>query len=172
LQREKKSEKVQELHEVFSRAKLAVTTDYRGLKVADLEKLRRSFRQTESELRIAKNTFLRIATRETSCESLAESFTGTTAVAVGFADPVPFAKVLVDFVKEYPGMSIRSGVLDGKVLSAADVDALARLPGQNELRAQLLGVLAAVPTGLVRVLSGVPRGFLYALKGIQDQKEQ
>ncbi|OQX13830.1 MAG: 50S ribosomal protein L10 [Desulfobulbaceae bacterium A2] len=172
MQREEKAVKVQELHEVFSRAKLAVTTDYRGLKVADLEKLRRSFRQADTELRIAKNTFLRIATRETSCEALSDSFTGTTAVAVGFADPVTSAKILMDFVKEFPGMSIRSGVLDGKLLSAAEVDALAKLPGQDELRAQFLGVLAAVPTGLVRVLSGVPRGFLYALKGIQDKKEQ
>jgi len=172
LQKEEKTERVQELHDMFSRAKLAVTTDYRGLKVADLEKLRRAFRESNAELRIGKNTFFRIAARETSCEDLSGSFSGTTAVAVGFSDPVSSAKVLMDFVKEYPGMAIRSAILDGKLLSAADVDALAKLPGQNELRAQLLGLMAAVPTGLVRVLSGVPRGFLYALKAVQEQKEQ
>lgn len=171
MNRDEKASMVSDLNESFSRAKFAVVTDYRGLKVTELEKLRRNLRQCDARFRIAKNTLLRLAVKGTGYEALTEFLTGTTAVAVGFEDPVASAKALSKFAKEYKALNIRSAVLDGSVLSADDVVALSMLPGQDVLRAQLLGTMAAVPTGLVRVLNAVPQSFVYTLQAIKEQKE-
>jgi len=171
LNRDEKSSKVSELNETFSKAKFAVVTDYRGLKVTDLEKLRRELKKNDAQFQVAKNTLLRLAVKGTEHEGLSEFFTGTTAVAVSFADPVASAKALAAFSKEFEALQIRSAMLDGKVLSSADVVALSKLPGKKELQAMLLGTLAAVPTGLVRVLNGVPSKLVYVLQAIKEQKE-
>ncbi|MHB8810715.1 MAG: 50S ribosomal protein L10 [Desulfobulbaceae bacterium] len=171
MNRDEKSSKVSELNETFSKAKFAVVADYRGLKVTELEKLRRELKKNDAQFQVAKNTLLRLAVKGTDHEGLSEFFTGTTAVAVSFADPVASAKTLAAFAKEFEALRIRSAALDGKVLSGDDVVALSKLPGKQELRAKLLGTLAAVPTGLVRVLNGVPSKLVYVLQAIKEQKE-
>lgn len=171
MNRDEKASKVSELNETFSKAKFAVVAEYRGLKVTEFEKLRRELKKNEAQVQVAKNTLLRLAVQGTDYEALSEYFTGTTAVAVSFADPVASAKTLTGFAKEYQALSIRSAALEGKVLSADDVVALSKLPGKLELQAKLLGTMAAVPTSLVRVLSGVPRSFVYVLQSIKEQKE-
>lgn len=171
MNRDEKTSQVSELNETFSKATFAVVTDYRGLKVTELEKLRRELKKSEAQIRIAKNTLLRLAVKGTDYEELTEFFTGTTAIAVSFEDPVESAKALTGFAKKFDALSIRSAVLDGSILSAEDVVALSKLPSKPELQAKLLGTLAAVPTGLVRVLNGVPSTFVYALQAIKEQKE-
>jgi large subunit ribosomal protein L10 len=171
LNRNEKASKVSELNETFSKAKFAVVADYRGLKVTELEKLRKELRAQNAQIQVAKNTLLRLAVQGTDYEGLTEYFTGTTAVALAFEEPVGSAKALADFAKEFQHLEIRSAQLDGSVLSAADVIALSKLPSKDELRAKLLGTMAAVPTGFVRVLNGVPQKLVYALQAISDQKE-
>lgn len=171
MNRDQKTDVVSELNETFSKAKFAVVADYRGLKVTELEKLRKNLRENDAQIRVAKNTLLRLAVQGTACEGLGDSFTGTTAVAVGFTDPVGPAKALAAFAKEFNAFSIRSAVLEGSMLSAEDVAALSKLPSREELLAKLLGTMAAVPTGFVRVLSAVPQKLLYALAAVKEQKE-
>ena len=171
MNRDEKVSKVSELNETFTKAKFAIVTDYRGLKVTELEELRRALKKSDAQIRVAKNSLLKLAVKDTDYEILSEYFTGTTAIAVSFEDPVASAKALSGFAKDNEALSIRSAALDGSVLSAEDVIALSKLPGKPELQAKLLGTMAAVPTGLVRVLSGVPRSFVYALQAIKDQKE-
>ena len=81
------------------------------------------------------------------------------------------SKVLTAFASEFNAFSIRTAILDGSLLSADDVVALSKLPSRELLLAKLLGTMAAVPTGFVRVLSAVPQKLLYALSAIKDQKE-
>ncbi len=171
MNRDEKASKVQGLNETFSKAKFAVVTDYRGLKVTELEKLRKELRQNDAFIQVAKNTLLKLAVQGTDFEDLGESFTGTTAIAFSFEEPVGTAKVLADFAKEFDALKIRSAVMDGKVLTVDDVSALAKLPGREQLLGQLCGVLTAVPTGLVRALNGVPSNLVYALQAIKEQKE-
>lgn len=153
------------------KAQFAVVADYRGLKVSQLEKLRREMRQNNAQIQIAKNTLLRLAVQGTAFEGLADKFTGTTAVAFSFDEPVGSAKALSEFAKENEALNIRCGVLDGTLVSAEEIAALAKLPGKDQLRAQLLGLLNAVPTSFVRVLNAVPGKFVYALQAIKDQKD-
>ena len=171
MNRDEKVSKVSALNETFSKAKFAVVTDYRGLKVTEFEKLRRELKKNDAHIQVAKNSLLKLAVKDTDYEVLSEYFTGTTAVTVSFEEPVASAKALSDFAKDYKALVIRSAVLDGSVLSADDVKALSMLPSKPELQAKLLGTMAAVPTGLVQVLSGVPRSFLNVLQAINDQKE-
>jgi len=171
LNRDEKAGKVRELNETFSKAKFAVVADYRGLKVTELEKLRGELRQNNANIQVAKNTLLKLAVEGTEYEGLSESFTGTTAIAFSYDEPVGPAKVLADFAKEFEALEIRTAIMDGKVLSADDVAALAKLPSKDQLLGQLCGVLVAVPTGFVRALNGVSSNLVYALQAIKEQKE-
>lgn len=171
MNRDQKTEIINALNDTFSKAKFAVVADYRGLKVTELEKLRKNLRENDAQIQVAKNTLLRLAVKGTTCESLSDSFSGTTAVAVGFKEPVGPSKALAAFASEYSAFSIRTAILDGKLLSADDVVALSKLPSREELLAKLLGTMSAVPTSFVRVLSAVPQKLLYALTAIKDQKE-
>lgn len=171
MNRDQKTNVISELNETFSKAKFAVVTDYRGLKMTELEKLRKNLRESDAQIQVAKNTLLRLAVKGTAYEGLSDSFTGTTAVAVGFKEPVGPAKALAAFAAEFHAFSIRSAALEGSLLTADDVVALSKLPSREELLAKLLGTMAAVPTGFVRVLSAVPQKLLYALSAIKEQKE-
>lgn len=171
MNRDQKTDVVRTLNETFSNAKFAVVADYRGLKVTELEKLRKNLRANNAQIQVAKNTLLRLAVKGTACEGLSDAFTGTTAVAVGFTEPVTTAKALTAFASEFNAFVIRTAILEGTVLKAEDVVALSKLPGREELLAKLLGTMAAVPTGFVRVLSAIPQKLLYALTAIKEQKE-
>lgn len=170
MDREEKVSKVGELNETFSKAKFAVVADYKGLKVTELEKLRRELKKSDAQFQVAKNTLLKLAVKDTDYEILSEYFTGTTAIAVSFEEPVASAKALSAFAKEYEAFTLRSAALDGSVLSADDIIALSKLPGKEELQAKLLGTMAAVPTGFVRVLNGIPSKLVYVLQAIKEQK--
>lgn len=172
MDRDQKSAIVAELNELFNRAKFSVVTDYCGLKVSELEKIRTELRGCNSEIRIAKNTLLKRAVTDTACESLTDEFTGTTAIVVAYDDPVIPAKVLAKFAEDHERFQLRSAVLEGEKITIDNIVSLSKLPSKEVLLGQLLSVMNGVPTALVRVLSGVPRTFLYGLQAIKDQKEQ
>jgi large subunit ribosomal protein L10 len=172
VNREEKVAEVAELSDKFAKAKIAIVADYKGLTVPVLQELRHNLRRNDAEFRVAKNTLLIRAVEETDFKGLQEHFVGTTAVAVSYGDPVTPAKVISDFCKDHPELKIRTGLLDGKLLSTDDITALSKLPSKEVLLSKMLSVMNAVPTGLVQVLSGVPRTFLYALQAIKEQKEQ
>jgi large subunit ribosomal protein L10 len=172
LNRSEKETEVGELHDKFSKAQIAVVTDYRGLTVQVLQELRRELKKSSAEIRVAKNTLLRRAVQGTSYESMAEFFQGTTAIAVSDEEPVAAAKALVDFAKTNPKLEIRGGVLDGKMVSLEELTALAKLPSREVLLAQLLSCMQSVPTNFVSVLAGVPRKMVYLLQAVKDAKEQ
>lgn len=161
----------EELHEKFAKAKVVIVTDYKGLNVADISQLRKKLREAGIEYRVAKNTLLARASKDTSVEAIADEFKGPNAVALSFSDPVAPAKVLTEFMKTNNKLEIRIGVIDGKVLSLDDIKALSALPSREVLLAQVLSAMNAVPTSFVRVLAGVPVQFLNALQAIKEKKE-
>jgi len=170
LNRDDKASIISELSGSFQKSKFAVVTDYCGLTVSQLQNIRIELRKCDAEIRVAKNTFLKRAVAETSSSCLTDDFSGTTAVVVAYADPVGPAKVVTKFADDNEKFVIRSAALDGRRITADGLRALSKLPGRDVLLGQVLSVMNAVPTGLVRVLSGVPRNFLYALQAIADKK--
>lgn len=164
---------VEELKEKLSNTKGAVLTNYRGLNVAQDTKLRRKLREAGVEYRVVKNTMMRIAAQEAGLEGLDESLEGPTAIAISFTDPVAPAKVISDFVKEnkLQALEVKAGVVEGKVIDAQGVKALASLPPREVLIAKALGSMQAPIVGIVNVLQGSIRNLVYALDAVRQQKE-
>lgn len=172
MDRNQKNEVVSGLKGSFAKAKIAMVLENRGLKVSELEKLRKNLREQDAQVQIAKNTLLRIAVRDTPYENLSDTLTGTTMVALGFDEQVGPAKVVAAFAKEFAEtFAIRAADLEGKRISEAELLALSKLLGREQLLAKLLGTMSAVPTSFVRVLSAVPQKLLYALTAVKEQKE-
>jgi len=171
LKRDVKQRIVEELHDKFTRSKVLILTDYKGLNVEDMNALRSKLRESEIEYKVVKNTLLRRAAEGTDAEQIVDSFKGPSAVALSYEDPVAPAKVLTDFAKANDKLEIKIGAMEGKTLDAADIKSLSQLPSREVLLSQLLSVMVAVPTSFVTALSGVPRNLLNVLQAIKDQKE-
>lgn len=171
MQIEDKKKIVEELREKFQRSKVVITTDYKGLNVETLNLLRRRLREVGGEYKVVKNTLLTRASEDTDVAPLQQSFSGPSAIALSYDDPVAPAKVLKKFADEFKKPEIRGGVLNGKFLDLAAVKALADLPAREVLLAQVLSTMIAVPTSFVRVLNAVPVGLLNVLQALKEKKE-
>lgn len=170
MARPEKEALVQEIAEKLSSSKSVVVTDYKGLDVAKITELRKKLREAGVEYRVIKNTLARIAAKNAEMEDLNELFVGPTAIAFGIEDAVAPAKVLVDFAKEYEELEIKGGALDGALIDAAKVKALAEIPPREVLLAKALGSMKSPINGFVNVLAGNLRGLVQVLNQIKEQK--
>lgn len=150
----------------------AVITEYRGLTVAEMTRLRKSLREAGAEFKVVKNTLIRLAAKGTGFERLEEFFVGPTAVGFANSAPVAMAKALKEFAAGNPKIRLKAGYLDGRVLTAGEVEALADLPPREVLLAQLAGGLASPLRRLAQALSGPPRKMVYALNSIHEKKSK
>lgn len=158
---------LQQIHEKKDKSKSVVFTHYRGLTVNDMTQLRAKLREAGGEMLVTKNTLLRIAFGN---EALSKDLVGPTAAIFAYDDEISPLKVAADFVKGHDVFQLTAGYLDGRALTADEVKQLAKLPGKQEMRAQLVGTLAAPLSGFVNVLQGNIRGLVYALKAISEKK--
>lgn len=168
---EDKKKVVEDLKEKFATTKVVIVTDYQGLNVAQMTELRRKLSDAGVDYKVVKNTLLTRASQGTDAELLADVFKGPSGIAMSFDDPVAPAKVLTEFAKENKKLGIKAGVMDGKIMDGDAITALSKLPSREELLAQVLATMNAVPTGLVRALADVPRRMMNVLNAIKDQKE-
>lgn len=142
MARPDKAAAVAELSELFRGSSAAVLTEYRGLTVAQLKELRKAL-GADAHYTVAKNTLTAIAAREAGLEGFASKLEGPSAIAFVTGDPVAAAKGLRDFAKTNPALVIKAGVLDGREISTADVNALADLESREVLLAKAAGAMKA-----------------------------
>lgn len=154
---EAKKAQVSEIAKVLKGATTGVLVDYRGLTVEEDTKLRNDLRAAGVHYFVVKNTLLRLAAKETGLDALDEILHGPTALAVS-EDAVAPAKVLADFAKDNEKMEIKSGFMDGKVLSMDELTQLAKTPNKETLIAKMMGSLNSPISGLARLLSTVVDG--------------
>lgn len=166
-----KKEIVTALHEDLKRSKIVIATDYKGLDVAAVTRLRSELTKENIDFRVIKNTLLRRASENTDAALLNDVFKGPSAIAISYVDPVSPAKILIKFAEENNKLEIKGAVLDGKLIDPIGIKALSSLPSREVLLSQLLSTMNAVPTGIVQVLAAVPRNFLNVIQAIKDQKE-
>ncbi|MBQ9441392.1 MAG: 50S ribosomal protein L10 [Selenomonadaceae bacterium] len=171
----KKQAVVAEIKNWLTTAQAVVLTSYRGLNVATDTEMRRELRAAGVTYKVVKNTMLRIAAKEAGIEGLDTHLEGTTAIAFSAEDAVAPAKVLCNFMKknklEDQGiLTIKVGILDGKVIDAKEVKALANLPSREELIAKLLGSMNAPIANTVGVLSGIIRNFVGVVEAYREKK--
>lgn len=174
MKREEKAASVAELHEMFSRAKLAVMTECSGLPVNDITELRKQLRGVKAEFRVVKNTLAARAVDGTTLVEAKPYFKGPLALMIGYDDPVLPTKILRDFIKgekREEKIKIAIGVLDGKLVQPAQIAAVASLPSKPVLLAMLLSAMQGPVRGLVYTLNEVVGKFVRVLAAIQGTKK-
>jgi large subunit ribosomal protein L10 len=147
----------------------ALLTEYRGLKVAELGELRASLRGSSTEYRVLKNTLTSIAVREAGYEDLVALLQGPTAVAFVHGDPVQAAKDLAEFARTHPALVVKGGVMDGRVLDAAEIRQLATLESREVLLAQMAGLLQASAQRTVNLLAAPLRQVATMTAALRDK---
>lgn len=160
---------VAELREILG-AGTVILTDYQGLDVKGITAVRRKLKEAGSGYRVVKNSLLELASVGLEAEKLAAGLTGPTAIVHTKDDPVAAAKALQDFAKGAHPMKIKAGVVDGHLLSAAQIVELAKIPGKQQLYAMMVGGLQSPITGLVGTLQQMISGLVFTLQGVADQK--
>jgi large subunit ribosomal protein L10 len=164
LSKERKTELVAEYRDLFQKSQALVLADYRGLPMADLTALRGKLRD------VTKNTLAALALKEAGLPVPGEYFDGPTAVGFAFSDPPGVAKVLVDFAKDSQFVKIKGGLLGDRILTAADVEALASLPPLGVVQAQLLGLITAPAARLAGVVAGGIRQVINVVKAYAEKE--
>jgi large subunit ribosomal protein L10 len=134
---------VDDVRDRFERSAAALLTEYRGLTVSELANLRAELRKNGAEYKVAKNTLVRIAVKDAGLEVPDDLLSGPTAVTFCAEDPVGAAKVLRTFSKDHPALVVKGGILEGKLLDAADTMKLADLESREELLARFAGLMQA-----------------------------
>ena len=162
-----KSEKIDAIKSKIEKAQVVVITEYQGLTVEEITKLRRETQKDGGDYMVTKNTLAKIAVKGTQYEVLADKMTGPIALAFGFEDPVsPVTK----FIKETKKGEILGAVLDGKLLSVEETKALAALPSKDELYAKMLGSINSPASGIANSINAVMSQLTRAMAAVRDQK--
>jgi len=169
LNRTEKEEVIGQLREKMARAKAAILAEPKGLDVATVTDLRKKFRDAKVDYKIVKNTLAQRAAKGTPVEPLVEKFVGPTALIMSYDDVVTPAKILVDFAKDRENFAIRTAVIEGKVIDANGVKALAKLPGLQELRGTIAMMIAQPATKLARMIGTPGQQLAQVVNARKDQ---
>jgi large subunit ribosomal protein L10 len=170
--KEKKQATVDELHNKLGTAKSFFLTDFTGLSVKMVSERRCRLRKAGIEYVVVKNTLAERALKGLDVPDVVEFFRGPTAVAIGTEDPVAPAKVLVDFAKENDNRpSMKAAVVDRRAYTPQQVERLAKLPGREQLLAELAGALEAPMVQLLFCLQAKLSETVGLLEALREQKE-
>jgi large subunit ribosomal protein L10 len=172
MNRTEKKQLIDELHKELESSPHAVLVDFRGLSVPAATEFRKRMRASGSRYRVVKNSLALRAAKGTALERLESKFEGTTGIAYSGDDPVALAKVLVDFAKDHPALSVKAGVVSGsQLLDAEGLKTLSTMPGLKEMRARLLSLLQEPASRLVRLLGTPGNQLARVMKAHQDKLE-
>lgn len=170
MNRTEKEQVIQELSQLLADTPAAFLADYRGINVEQATALRRQLTEAGVQYRVVKNNLLKLAAKGTPAEGLQAFCAGPTAVAIAGADPVAPAKILSKFAKDVEAFDLKAGILGGKVLSVADISALADLPSREELLAKALSCMNAPASNFVGTMAAIPRSLVQVLNAIGQSK--
>ena len=166
-----KRQAVTELAEMLRSSSAMAVADYRGLKVSDMQAVRRTLRESGVQLHIAKNRLLKIAADEADRTELKPLLEGPTALATIDGDEAAMAKALADAFRPYSRVvTMRGGMLGSQAIDASQLSRLATLPSREVLLARLAGGMAAPMTGMAGVLAANMRNLVGVLSAVADKK--
>jgi large subunit ribosomal protein L10 len=172
MKRQDKEVLVSQLHKEFNEAKSAILVSYQGLNVAEITDLRRKLREASVDFQVVKNTMAKIASKGTSIEKMESHFQGPTAAVISKKDPVASIKLLEQFIKENPKLSLKVGMVEGAIFEKQNIMKLANLPSRDRLLAMFIGTMQAPVASFVRVFAGNISGLLNVLNGINKSKSE
>jgi len=172
LERQKKEKVVEELGSKLRKLDYLFLTEYSGMTVAQITRLRRELRNVGAEFTVIKNSLLKIASKGTKAEALQDKFDGPNAIMSIYKDPISAARVVASIAKEVPNLKLKAGYLGERLITADEILKLATLPSREVLLGKLVGVLKGQPARLVYALSGNLNKLMLVLNSIKNQKEQ
>ena len=161
---------VAEVTESVSAAQAMVVAEYRGLTVAQLTKLRTAAREAGLFVRVVKNTLARRVIEGSPFECLKDHFVGPVIMAAS-DDPVAVAKLVSKFAKDHDALKITAGGMNGELMNEAQIQALSKLPGREELLAMLVGTMQAPIAKFVQTLNEVPARFVRTLAAVEESRK-
>lgn len=170
MNREEKAAAISELGEGIGQATNAFVIAFKGITVPQVTELRRQVRETKSTYVVVKNTLALIAVKDSPLTALKDHFSGPTAVAFNRTDAVALAKALTKFAKDVPTISFKGAMLNGQIVPADQIQAIANLPSREELIAKLLFVMQSPIRGLATVLNANIRNIAVVLSEIAKQR--
>lgn len=171
ISKQKKEEVLQELVEKFQKAKSVVFAEYRGLTVKQVGEVRNQLRAEGVDYKVAKKTLLSLAAQKAGFKAIpTEYMEGPISAIFSYADEVTGPKIVHKLGKEYEGLTLKGGVMDGESFGPAQAVQLATIPSREELIAKMLGSLKAPISGFHGVLHGTIRQFVGTLQAIADKK--
>lgn len=174
MNRTEKTQVAAELKDKFSKAKVAIFADYKGLSATQADDLRRCLRPHKTEVKVLKNNLARLITKDGAMGeqvgALMDSVVGPTLVAFAYEDPAAAAKVIHKFAQENEALKLKDSLMGQKRLDASGIEALAKLPSKEVLVATLLGTMNAPIQNFVGVLAAVPRSLVTVLAAIEKKK--
>ena len=166
----KNLESVKSLTEKLDKAKAIYFTDYLGLDVVSITKLRKEFVSNDVEFTIAKNTLIKLAAKDVGMDGIDDFLSGPTAMAVSYEDPTNPAKVIKDFLKDFDKPAVKGMILDGQVFPAEEFDKIANLPSKEQLLSKLVGMLNSPLSKLSSTLGSPVSGLLGTLEQLNSKK--
>jgi large subunit ribosomal protein L10 len=155
----------------FSSHKDFIFTDYRGLTVQQITDLRGKLRKKEAEFRVIKNRYAKIAMEQLELPDVADLLVGPTALALTNDDASAVAKILFDFAKEAP-VAVKGAIVDGKVYSDSETEALSKLPPREQMLAILMSTMQAPLQNLVYAMNGTVQKLVRVLQAVADKKSE
>jgi large subunit ribosomal protein L10 len=173
MDREQKKKSAEELHAELMKARGIILSGFQGITVAQDFALRKKVAGTGARYKVVKNSLIERAAQGTPVEPIARKLAGTTSVALTETDPVALAKALTEYSKENPIFTFKSGVVEGRVVSLADFNALATLPSREQLLSKVLFLFNSPAQRVASTLSGVARNLAYVIsQGVKEKKFQ
>ncbi len=169
--RQKKDQIVKDLTDRITKAKSLVFVNFDGLKVKEVEELRRNFRAEKIDYLVAKKTLMKIAFKAAGFNDVdVKTFEKEVGTVIGYDDEVAPARLVEKFAKDHEALKSIGGILEGRLVSHEKIVALSKLPSREELLAKLVGSIKAPVSGFVNVLAGNLRHLVYVLNAIKDSK--
>ncbi len=161
---------VKELSVKLDKAKAIYFTDYLGLDVVSVTKLRKNFVEKDVEFTVAKNTLIKLAAKEVGISGIDEFLEGPTAIAFGYEDPTGPARVIKEFLKDFDKPSVKGMIFDGEIFTSDQFDKIANLPSKEQLLSKLVGMLNSPMSKLSSVLNSSVSGLLGRLTQLNSKK--
>jgi large subunit ribosomal protein L10 len=169
--RAKKKEQVEKLSDELKNVSSVIVATYSKLTVAKDFELRKALRLTGAKYRVVKNTLVERASQGTKIEKALKNLEGVTSIAYTSGDPVALAKALAKYAKDNPEFSFKSGLVEGRVISIKEIEALATMPSKGEIYSKLLFLLNAPAQRLVTAMNAVGRNLAVVVdRGVKEKK--
>jgi len=165
-----KENKIKLIKDKIADSNCIIVTDHTGVNVNDITILRRELKKTNAELRVAKNTLMSLAVKETELEKLTDIFVGPSSLVFGFDDPSVPARIIYDFGKKTDKPKVKAFVLENRLLSVEDYKKIAQLPPKEQVLAMVVGAVQGPITGFVMTLDGVIRNFIGLVDALAEKK--